>query len=97
MIPKKTRVKRLLIHTLIKILIFSVVLGAIGFILNFPGIANDLAMGQLENDYFSYAFWQSYINVRNIFNSVYDVIICFFVGTLIHDIHTFIKINKGEN
>lgn len=97
MVPLKTRIRRLVIHTLVKILIFSIALGVIGFAINFPGIANDLAMGQLENDYFSYSFWQGYLNIRNIFNSIYDVIIYFFVGTLIYDIYTFIKINKGEN
>ena len=95
MIPRKTRIKNFIIHTLIKIFIFAVALGVIGFVINFPGIANELAMGQFENDYFSYGFWNAYSTARNLFNSLYDLIICFFAGTIIYDIITFIKYNKG--
>lgn len=96
MVPLKTRIKRLVIHTFIKILIFAVIFGAIGFIINFPGLANEIAMGQLENDNFSYGFWSAFDTARNLFNSLYDLIICFFAGTIIYDIYIFIKHNKGE-
>lgn len=95
MVPLKTRIKRLVIRTLIKILIFSIALGVIDFVINFPGLANELAMGQFENDNFSYGFWSAFDTVRNLFNSLYDLIICFFAGTIIYDIATFIKYNKG--
>ena len=96
MIPRKTRIKNFIIHTLIKIFIFAVALGVIGFVINFPGLANELAMGQFENDNFSYGFWSAFDTARNLFNSLYDLIICFFEGTIIFDIITFININKGE-
>ena len=96
MISRKNRIKRFIIHTFIKILIFAVVFGAIGFIVNFPGLTNEIAMGQLENDNFSYGFWSAFDTARNLFNSLYDLIICFFAGTIIYDIITFIKYNKGE-
>ena len=94
---RRNRIKRFVIHTFIKILIFAVAFGAINFIINFPGIANELAMGQFENDNFSYGFWSAFDTVRNLFNSLYDLIICFFAGTIIYDIYIFIKRNKGEN
>lgn len=96
MVSKKIRIKRFVIHTIIKIFIFSIALGVIGFVVNFPGITNELAMGQLENDYFSYGFWSAFNTARNLFNSSYDLIICIFAGTIIYDIHEFIKNNKGE-
>lgn len=96
MIPRKIRIKHFLIHTLIKILIFAIALGVITFAINFPGIANELAMGQLENDNFSYGFWSAYNTARNIYNSCYEIIISFFIGTIIYDIYAFIKHNKGE-
>lgn len=96
MISRKNRIKRFIIHTFIKIFIFAVALGVIGFVINFPGLANELAMGQFENDNFSYGFWSAFDTARNLFNSLYDLIICFFAGTIIYDIVTFIKYNKGE-
>ena len=97
MIPRKKRIKRFIIHTLIKILIFAIALGLITYIINFPAITNELAIGQFENDNFAYGFWDTYNTVRNSFNSLYDLIIYFFVGVIISDIITFIKYNKGEN
>lgn len=96
MIPRKKRIKRFIIHTLTKILIFAIALGLVTYIVNFPAIANELAMGQFENDNFAYGFWDTYNTVRNTFNSLYDLIIYFFVGVIISDIVTFIKYNKGE-
>ena len=97
MIPRKKRIKRFIIHTLTKILIFAIALGLVTYIVNFPAITNELAMGQFENDNFAYGFWDTYNTVRNTFNSLYDLIIYFFVGVIISDIVTFIKYNKGEN
>ena len=96
MISRKKRIKRFIIHTLVKILFFAITLGLITYIFNFPAITNELAMGQFENDNFAYGFWDTYNTVRNSFNSLYDLIIYFFVGVIISDIVTFIKYNKGE-
>ena len=96
MIPRKKRIKRFIIHTFVKILIFAIALGLVTYIVNFPAITNELAMGQFENDNFAYGFWDTYNTVRNVFNSLYDLIIYFFVGVIISDIVTFIKYNKGE-
>ena len=62
-----------------------------------PHFSHRMAMAQFENDNFSYAAWDAFINARNLFNSYYDLIICLFAGTIIYDISVFIKINKGEN
>lgn len=94
---KKQRIKRLIIKILTKIFIFAGIMGVITYIVNFPGIATEMAMMQFENDNFSYAAWDVFVNLKNFFNSYYDWIICFFAGTIIYDIYTFIKYNKGEN
>lgn len=96
MTSRKTCIKQFIIRTFIKILIFAVIFGAIGFIINFPGLANEIAMGQLENDNFSYGFWSAFDTARNLFNSLYELIICLFAGAIIYDIYNFIKYNKGE-
>ena len=94
---KRQRIIRFIKSTLLKILIFALALGLIGYVVNFPTFTNDMAMAQFENDNFSYAAWDAFVNARNLFNSYYDLIICLFAGTIIYDISTFIKINKGEN
>ena len=94
---KQQRIIRFAKSTILKILIFALMLGLIGYVVNFPTFANDMAMAQFENDNFSYAAWDAFVNARNLFNSYYDFIICFFAGTIIYDIYEFIKINKGEN
>ena len=97
MLTKRQRIIRFAKSTLLKILIFALTLGLIGYVVNFPTFANDMAMAQFENDNFSYAAWDAFVNARNLFNSYYDLIICIFAGTIIYDIYEFIKINKGEN
>ena len=96
MIPLKTRIKRFVISTLTKILIFTLILGALGLFFNSAIFANHIAIGQLEHDDISYLFWSIYVVAKGAFNSLYDLIICFFAGTIIYDIYEFIKINKGE-
>lgn len=97
MTTKKKRVKRLVINILTKILIFALILGALGLFFNSAVFANYIAMGQLDHDDISYVFWSIYVVAKGAFNSLYDLIICFFAGTIIYDIYEFIKINKGEN
>ena len=97
MSTKRQRIIRFIKSTLLKILIFALALGLIGYVVNFPTFTNDMAMAQFENDNFSYAAWDAFVNARNLFNSYYDLIICLFAGTIIYDISAFIKINKGEN
>ena len=94
---KRQRIIRFAKSTIFKILIFALTLGLIGYMVNFPTFTNDMAMAQFENDNFSYATWDAFVNARNLFNSYYDLIICIFAGTIIYDISEFIKINKGEN
>lgn len=96
MVPQKTRIKRLVIYILTKILIFTLILGALGLFFNSAVFANYIAMGQLDHDDVSYVFWSIYVVAKGAFNSLYDLIICFFAGTIIYDIYEFIKINKGE-
>lgn len=96
MVPLKTRIKRLVINILTKILIFVLVLGALDMFFNSPILANHIAMGQLDHDDISYVFWSIYVVVKGAFNSLYDLIICLFAGTIIYNIYEFIKINKGE-
>ena len=97
MTTKKQRIKRFIIHTTIKILIFAVIFGIVSYLINFPIFTNEMAMAQLENDNYAFAAWDGFIRFRNLFNSYCDWIICFFAGTIIYDIYEFIKINKGEN
>ena len=97
MTTKKERIKRLVKHLFWKILVFSVIMGVISYLINFPAFTNEMAMAQFENDNFSYAAWDTFAKVKNLFNSYYDLIICLFAGTVIYDIYEFIKINKGEN
>ena len=94
---KRQRIIRFVKSILLKIFIFALALGLIGYVVNFPTFTNDMAMAQFENDNFSYAAWDAFVNARNLFNSYYDLIICIFAGTIIYDISAFIKINKGEN
>lgn len=97
MTTKKERIKRFIKQLFWKVLVFSVIIGAISYLINFPIFTNEIAMAQLENDNFSYATWNIFVKAKNLFNSYYDLIICFFTGTVIYDIYEFIKINKGEN
>ena len=97
MTTKKERIKRFIKQLFWKILVFSVIIGAIFYLINFPTFTNEMAMAQFENDNFSYATWDAFVKARNLFNSYYDLIICLFAGTVIYDIYEFIKINKGEN
>lgn len=94
---KRQRIIRFVKSILLKIFIFALALGLIGYVVNFPTFTNDMAMAQFENDNFSYAAWDAFVNARNLFNSYYGLIICIFAGTIIYDISAFIKINKGEN
>ena len=88
---------RLIRHTAFKIFLFSIILGSISYLVNFAGFTNEMAMMQFENDNYSYAVWETFVAAKNLFNSYYDLVICFFAGTIIYDIYEFIKINKGEN
>lgn len=94
MTTKKDRIKRLVKQLFWKILVFSVIMGAISYLINFPTFTNEMAMAQLENDNYSYAAWSAFVSAKNLFNSYYDLIICLFAGTVIYDIVEFIKINK---
>lgn len=96
MVPLKTRIKRLIINILIKILIFVLILGALDMFFNSAILANHIAMGQLDHDDIFYIFWSIYVVAKGAFNSLYDLIICLFAGTIIYNIYEFIKINKGE-
>jgi uncharacterized membrane protein len=97
MTTKKERIKRLVKYLFWKILVFSVIIGATSYLINFPTFTNEMAMAQFENDNYSYAAWSAFVSAKNLFNSYYDLIICLFAGTVIYDIYEFIKINKGEN
>ncbi len=97
MTTKKERIKRLVKQLFWKILVFSIIIGAISYLINFPTFTNEMAMAQFENDNYSYAVWEAFTAAKNLFNSYYDLVICFFAGTIIYDIYEFIKINKGEN
>ena len=97
MTTKKERIKRLVKHLLWKVLVFSVIMGVISYLINFPAFINEMAMAQFENDNFSYAVWDAFIKAKNLFNSCYDLIICLFAGMVIYDIHEFIKINERSN
>ena len=97
MTTKKKRIMRLIKHTAFKIFLFSIILGSISYLVNFAGFTNEMAMMQFENDNYSYAAWEAFTAAKNLFNSYYDLVICFFAGTIIYDIYEFIKINKGEN
>ena len=97
MTTKKQHIMRLVRHTALKIFLFSTILGTISYLLNFAGFTNEMAMMQFENDNYSYVVWEAFTAAKNLFNSYYDLVICFFAGTIIYDIYEFIKINKGEN
>ena len=97
MTTKKQRIMRLIKYIVFKIFLFSIILGTLSYLVNFAGFTNEMAMAQLENDNYSYAAWEAFTTVKNLFNSYYDLVICFFAGTIIYDIYEFIKINKGEN
>ena len=97
MTTKKQRIMRLIKRTAFKIFLFSIILGTISYLVNFAGFTNEMAMMQFENDNYSYAAWEAFTAAKNLFNSYYDLVICFFAGTIIYDIYEFIKINKGEN
>lgn len=97
MTTKKERIKRLVKRLFWKILVFSIIIGATSYLINFPAFTNEMAMAQFENDNYTFAIWDGFVHIRNLFNSYYDLVICFFAGTVIYDIVDFIKINKGEN
>ena len=96
MTTKKQRIMRLIRHTALKIFLFSIILGSVSYLVNFAGFTNEMAMMQFENDNYSYAALEAFTAAKNLFNSYYDLVICFFTGTIIYDIYEFIKINKGE-
>ena len=97
MTTKKERIKRFVKYLFWKVLVFSIIMGVTSYLINFPTFTNEMAMEQFENDNFSYAAWDAFVNAKNLFNSYSDLIICFFAGTVIYDIRNFIKYNKGEN
>lgn len=91
------RIKRFVFKTGVKIFIFAVIMGMIAYILNLPTFTNSMAISQFENDNYSYMAWNGFLQLKNFFSSYYDSAICIFIGTIIYDIYTFIKHNKGEN
>ena len=97
MTAKNQRIKQLVKHLIFEIFTFVIILGIAFYIINFPGFTNEMAMAQFENNNYAFAAWDGFIRFRNLFNSYYDLIICFFAGIVIYDIVKIIKINKGEN
>ena len=49
MTTKKERIKRLVKQLFWKILVFSVIIGATSYLINFPTFTNEMAMAQFEN------------------------------------------------
>ena len=97
MSTKKQRIKHFICKTAIKIFIFTIFMGIIAYLINLPIFTNEMAMNQLQSDDYSYVAWDTFIHLRNLFNSFDDFVIGFFIGTIIFDIYNFIKHNKGEN
>lgn len=97
MSTKNQRIKRFICKTAIKIFIFTIFMGIIAYLVNLPIFTNEMAMNQLQSNDYSYVAWDTFIHLKNLFNSFGDLAISFFIGTIIFDIYNFIKHSKGEN
>ena len=72
-------------------IIFSLVLSSLA-----PHLSNDLAIGQLENDDFSWSLMNSWYKIQEYAWIVYTVIGCTFGASIGKDVYNFIK-SKEEN
>ena len=92
-------IKKFIINTVVKILIYAIISTIALSLLTNPIITNELALGQMENSNELYLLMDTYNKVRPFISIIYGLITALFVGTTIFDTYKFIKIkkNKGEN
>jgi hypothetical protein len=97
LMPTKTeRIKRFVKHTVKKIVIFTLlmfVIAAIGQSIS-PIVTNEMALTQMQNSNEMYVLTDTYTRLRPIVNTIFNTIIYVFIGTIIHDIYDFVKINN---
>ena len=92
-------IKKFIIKTTIKILIYAIISTIALSLLTNPIINNELALGQMENSNELYLLMETCNKLRPFISIIYGLITAFFAETVIHDTYKFIKIkkNKGEN
>lgn len=82
---------RFTIRLLTRIIIFTVIsIIAITLLSASPIIANEVAMGQMENSNELYMMMEIYNRVKPIISIIYGCIATWFVGTTIYDIYKLI-------
>ncbi len=89
-------IKKFIIKTTVKTIIF-VVLSAIALtLLQSPTISNNIALGQMENSDALYILWETYNKIHPIIEVIYGMIVLLFVGTVGYDVYKFIKTKTKE-
>lgn len=92
-------IKRFIIKTVVKIIIYAIISTIALSLLTNPIITNELAITQMEHSNELYMLWDVYSKVRPFISIIYGFITAFFAATTIRDTYNFIKTktNKGEN
>jgi hypothetical protein len=97
---KKMSIKKFIIKTAVKTVVFAVLSTIALSLLQSPVISNNIALGQMENSDVLYVLWDTYNKIRPIVTVIYSLIVLWFVGTVGYDVYKFItqKIKeKKEN
>lgn len=92
-------IKKFIIKTVVKIIIFAIISTIALSLLTSPVITNELALGQMENSNELYMLMETYNKIRPFIEIIYGFVTALFAGTIIGDTYKFIKTktNKGEN
>ena len=92
-------IKRFIIKTFIKIIIYAFIATITQSLLNSSIITNEFAILQMEHSNGFYMMMDTYNKVSPIISIIYGFITVMFAGTTIYDACKFIqtKTNKGEN
>ena len=95
---KTELVKRFIKKIIVKIIIFTLIMSMVSIVGQSISsiVGNYVAMGQMQNDDFSFVIMNVYNHSKLIFNTAYTIVILWFVYTLGRDTYKFVKINKNN-
>lgn len=88
--------KKFIIKTVVKIIVFSVFTTIAFSLANSPIIANNIAIGQMQNSNDLYILMDIYNKTKHYVAIIYNCITVGFAGTIIYDICKFIKTKTKE-
>lgn len=88
--------KKFITRTTIKIIAFAIFTTIVFGLANSPVIANNIALGQMENSDVLYMMMETYNQTKHFVSIIYNCITVFFAGTIIYDIFKFIQTKTKE-